>query len=408
MPPIPIRVGIVGLGLVSTAHLKGYRTHPRAEVAAVCDLDRDRAVRFAAEHGIGAGQPSAGVYTDYATMLAEADLDMVDIATPTYLHAPMTQQAAEAGLHVHCEKPFCRTVGEGLRACEAARRHGVILGVGETYVFLTSHRKARELIEAGEIGRPRQVRQRHGAWLERSTPRIPTGPADRTWRIDGARSGGGDYPWIFDHAVHFYASAEYFMLDTPIASVHAVAARQAQASEAAAGHGAPNGGRGAAHDPYRAAEVDIPIITWTYEDAACQGVWMRAERLNGTYDHYCGFSTVIIGESGMIEVLGEGGHNLMWEGRQVHLVLHRQGKESVAFRFDEGGDDVWQSDIAYYSQGHVNQVHALVDAILAGEKAPYAGEDGVRAVRCTLATIRSAREDRVVRVDEVGEGWRAY
>ena len=103
----------------------------------------------------------------------------------------------------------------------------------------------------------------------------------------------------------------------------------------------------------------------------------------------------------MIEVLGEGGHNLLWDGQQVHLVLHRDGKEPTCFRFDEGGDDVWQSDISYYSRGHINQVHHLIECILSDSIPRYGGADGVRAVRCTLATIRSARENRPVGVDEI-------
>ena len=387
-----VRVGMVGLGLVSAPHLKGYASHPGAEVVAVCDLEGDRARAFADQHGI------AQVFTSYDDMLERAGIDVVDIATPTFLHADMTRQAAEAGKHVHCEKPFCRSVGEGLAACEAARRHGVKVVVGETYVFISSHVKARALIEADEIGRPLQVRQRHGDWLEREVAAVYTGPADRNWRVDPEQSGGGDYPWIYDHAVHFFATAEYFMLDAPIAEVYAVTASTA---------GGPRQS-GAAHDPYAVAEVDIPIITWKHADADRQGVWMRAERLNGKFDYMRGFSTTVVGDKGMIEVLGEGGGELLWQGEQQHLVLHREGKEPVCFRFDEGGDDVWQSEICYYSQGHVHQVHHLLDCIAEGREPRYAGEDGVRAVQCTLATIRSAQEGRPVRVDEVEPGYTAY
>lgn len=387
-----VKTGMVGLGLVSMSHLKGYASHPQAELVAVCDLDRKRAEQFAEAHGI------AKVYTSYEEMLVKADINTVDIATPTFLHVPMTQRAAEAGKHVHCEKPFCRHVGEGLQACKAARRNGVKLVVGESYVFITSHVKARELIEAGEIGRPLQIRQRHGAWLARERAAVYTGPPDRSWRVDREKSGGGDYPWIYDHAVHFFATAEYLMLDRKIAQVYAVAAASGRAPKRS----------GAAHDPYATAEVDIPIITWKYHDVACQGVWMRAERLNGKYDYMRGFSTSIIGDKGMIEVLGEGGHNLLWEGQQQHLVLHREGKETICFRFDEGGDDIWQSDICYYSQGHINQVHHLIDCILQDTEPRYTGEDGVHAVRCTLATIRSAREGRPVSIDEIGPDYTAY
>lgn len=135
---------------------------------------------------------------------------------------------------------------------------------------------------------------------------------------------------------------------------------------------------------------------------------MRADPLNGKYDYMHGLSTTVVGETGMIEVLGEGGRNLLWEGRQQHLILHREGQETVCYRFDEGDDQVWDSEISYYGQGHVNQVNHLLEAVLHDRPLRYGGEDGVRAVRCTLATIRSAQEGRPVRVAEVDESYTAY
>lgn len=94
---------------------------------------------------------------------------------------------------------------------------------------------------------------------------------------------------------------------------------------------------------------DIPIITWSYDDPACHGIWMRAEPLNGKHDPMYGFSVSVIGDKGMIEVLGEGGRGLNWQGKDVHLILHRRDRETQVFRFDEGGDDIWQSEVSYYS-----------------------------------------------------------
>ena len=108
---------------------------------------------------------------------------------------------------------------------------------------------------------------------------------------------------------------------------------------------------GASHDPYTSAEPDIPMLVWKHGDGRSQGAWTRAERLNGRYDYMRGFSSTIVGERGMIEVLGEGGGGLVWNSEPQHLLLHREGKETVAFRFDEGPDDVWESEICYYSQG---------------------------------------------------------
>lgn len=269
-------------------------------MVAVCDLNEKAARAFASQHRV------PQVYTSYTEMLEKAGIDLVDIGTPTFLHAPMALEAGRACKHLHCEKPFCRNVGEGLEVCLEVEGRGLKLLVGETYVFLASHLKARALIEAGQIGRPLQIRQRHGAWLERPQAQVYSGPAERNWRIDPAKSGGGAYPWIFDHAVHFFATAEYLIPGGRIAQVFSVPARKAQAPKQ----------RGAAHDPYTTAELDIPLITWSYKDPACQGVWMRAERLSGKYDFMRGFSTCVVGEKGMIEVLGEGGGNLWWEGQQ--------------------------------------------------------------------------------------------
>ena len=58
---------------------------------------------------------------------------------------------------------------------------------------------------------------------------------------------------------------------------------------------------------------------------------MRADPLNGKYDTMHGLSTTVVGETGMIEVLGEGGHNLLWEGSQQHLILHRAGRGDCLF-----------------------------------------------------------------------------
>ena len=387
-----IGVGIVGLGLAAAAHLKGYAAHPQARVVALCDTDGGRCRRLARAHGV------AGVHTDYEELLAREDVDLVDIATPTFLHAPMCLAALEAGKHVLCEKPFCAGVREGEAAAARARERGLALAVDETYVFHTSHMKARELIEAGAIGRPLQIRHRHGAWLRRARPAIDTGPRERGWRLDARRSGGGAWPWFFDHAVHFFAAAEYFALDDPIAEVHALVSADPRAA----------GRAGAAHDPYAAPTVDIPVVVFRFADPARHGVWTRAERLNGKYDAMRGFSTCIHGDEGMIEVLGEGAAGLSWRGEDRHLLLYREGKETQAFRFDEGGDDVWESEISYYSHGHANCLAETVDAILEGRAPRYGGADGVRAVRCALAAIRSAETGLPATVASVPADYTAF
>ena len=244
-------------------------------------------------------------------------------------------------------------MGEGKQLEKLARSRSVQLLVGETYVFISAHRKARQLIEDGAIGSPRQIRQRHGDWLERVPARIDTGPADRSWRLDGALLLEGPVSMDFRSCRALFATAEYLRRG----SYRAGFCPARRGSE-----GSVQGG--ARHDPYAESGVDVPIITWQHASGRCQGIWTRSERLNGQYDYRRGFSTTISGEKGMIEVLGEGGACLDWAGQPVHLVLHRAGMPSETFRFDEGGDDVWDSEIAYYSRGHEGQIHHLIDSVL--------------------------------------------
>ncbi len=216
-----VRVGLVGLGLVSSAHIKGYVSHPLAEVIAVCDLDESQVQAVARKFDI------PRCYTSYDEMLRDTDINTIDVTTPTYLHRPMAVAAARAGKHIHCEKPLALTLAEGEQMCSEAEKHHVALAVDETYVFMATVMKARRLIDAGEIGKPRQIRQRFGAWLDR--PGVLRAVHDgRTnseqWRADSGKAGGNGFPWQFDHNIHFFATAQYLMNDSPVEKVYSVKA----------------------------------------------------------------------------------------------------------------------------------------------------------------------------------------
>ena len=96
-----IRVGLIGAGFMGTMHSSVYSFLPNVKVAAVCDLDREKAEKIAQQQG-------AKVYTDPDALLADSSLklDLVDICLPTFLHAEYACKAAASGLNVLCEKPF--------------------------------------------------------------------------------------------------------------------------------------------------------------------------------------------------------------------------------------------------------------------------------------------------------------
>jgi predicted dehydrogenase len=101
-----VRVGLVGCGFVAELHMYAYRRvyGVDAEVTAVAARG-DHVRDFAAKHGIRT------TYRDYRELIADREIDVVDICTPPALHAAMIVAAVEAGKHVICEKPFAGYFG---------------------------------------------------------------------------------------------------------------------------------------------------------------------------------------------------------------------------------------------------------------------------------------------------------
>ncbi|MCE2472372.1 MAG: Gfo/Idh/MocA family oxidoreductase, partial [Anaerolineae bacterium] len=102
-----VSVGVVGASWWADAmHLPALDSHPRARTVAICGRNRDNAQKMADTWGI------PQVYTDYAEMIEDADLDAIVISTPNNSHYPITMKAFERGLHVLCEKPIAMTYAQ--------------------------------------------------------------------------------------------------------------------------------------------------------------------------------------------------------------------------------------------------------------------------------------------------------
>lgn len=113
--------GIIGAGLIGKVHAQALRSLPNAKLVAVCDSVPGRAAALAAEDG-------AKAYTDYEEMLAQPEIDVVTIATPSGLHLEPTVAAARAGKHVLSEKPMEISLSRIDIMIEAHRKSGTRLG----------------------------------------------------------------------------------------------------------------------------------------------------------------------------------------------------------------------------------------------------------------------------------------
>ncbi len=184
-----LKVGVIGTGGISPAHLRGYLAYPDdCEIVALCDIVPRKAEARREEFGLAA----ARVYDDAAAMLAAEDLDLVSVATTPDTHAPVTIQALEGGVHVLVEKPMAPSLEECDAMIAAARASGRLLGSVAQNRFRDDMATLKEVLDSGLIG-PISHAQITSAW-SRSLPYY-----DLWWRGTWASEGGG---CTLSHAIH--------------------------------------------------------------------------------------------------------------------------------------------------------------------------------------------------------------
>ena len=140
------RFGIIGCGRISKIHVAVISELNGAELSAVCDIVRERAEVYAQKL-------KCEVYTDYREMLKRKDIDVINICTPTYLHADMAVDAAKAGKHVVTEKPMAVTLADADRMIEACKKNGVKLFVVKQNRYNPPIIKLKEALDAGQFGK---------------------------------------------------------------------------------------------------------------------------------------------------------------------------------------------------------------------------------------------------------------
>ena len=152
-----LRVGIVGLGRLGRRHAENLAQRvPRAELVAACSPVDDELTWARDSLGV------ARTYSDYAALLADANVDAVFLVTPTSLHAEQIIQALQAGKHVFCEKPLSLDLADCACVSGEAAKHPqlkVMIGYGRR--FDPSYRDAHEKIRSGAIGTPFLVRSQN-------------------------------------------------------------------------------------------------------------------------------------------------------------------------------------------------------------------------------------------------------
>jgi predicted dehydrogenase len=172
----PLKVGVIGVGGIAGTHFPGWKESPDAELYAFADVVPE------VLRSVGDKQGVERLYDRPEELIADPEVDIVDICTPNNYHAPLAVAALDAGKHVLCEKPLAPTP-DAVREMIAARdRSGKLLMTAQHFRFQGSARALKEEIDTGAIGEIYHAR----SWMLRRSL-APTRPGF----ISKRHSGGG-------------------------------------------------------------------------------------------------------------------------------------------------------------------------------------------------------------------------
>lgn len=200
-----IKIGILGMGFMGRGHFGRYATIPGAKVTAVADVEPERRrgeLQVQGNIDLGLGKlDMSGVQAFAAAeeLIAQADVDVVDVCLPTYLHSRYSVAALQAGKHVFCEKPMALSLAEADAMLEAAEQTGRLLMIGHCIRFWPEFLYLKELVDNQTLGKLLSLRM----------SRLGTGPlwSWDGWMLDAARSGGA----VLDLHIHDVDFVHYML-----------------------------------------------------------------------------------------------------------------------------------------------------------------------------------------------------
>lgn len=195
----PLGIGIIGLGRSGfKIHLQGLKGHPLCRIVAVADREAERVNESIQLTGCRG-------YKDHRDLLADPEVEVVVVATPTHLHGPLAIEAVVAGKHVVVEKLMATSVAEADQMMEAARRHGRVLTVFHNGRLAGDFVEVKKVMESGRLGRIAMIKLGR-YWFSRR----------RDWQTLKKYGGGvlnvhGAH--VLDQALQLVPGAEVIMAD---------------------------------------------------------------------------------------------------------------------------------------------------------------------------------------------------
>lgn len=342
-----LKFAIVGCGGISATHARCLAELSEAELVAVCDIIPERAQALAEAFSNGT---AISTYTDYNEMFKRPDIDVVQVTTPSGLHADIGIAAARAGKHVIVEKPIDVTLEKADALIRACREAGVKLSTISQHRFDPAIKALRAAVDAGKLGRL-HFGGSHTKWY-RAQAYYDSGDWRGTWALDG---GGA----LINQSIHYVDLLQYIM--GPADEIHGYTGTMT-------------------HE--RIEVEDLAVASIKFKSGAL-GL------LEGTTSAYPGFCA-------RLDIYGSEG-SVIIENDSIKEWHLRSGDtcpvepEPTGFIGGTSSHDIWH-------HAHRTQIADVIQAIKQDRPPLVTGEAGRRALEIVLAVYESARTGKTVKL----------
>jgi UDP-N-acetyl-2-amino-2-deoxyglucuronate dehydrogenase len=340
-----IGFAIVGCGNIAPFHADALDKIPNAKLVAICDK-----MAYNTEHLTQ--KFNATPYTDYAEMLKQDDIDVVNICLPSSLHEPFAIQAAEAGKHIIVEKPLDITLEKCDAIIAACESNNVKLAVIFPSRFKESAIVVKQAIEAGRFGKI-TLADAHVKWY-RDQEYYDAGGWRGTWKYDG---GGA----LMNQSIHYIDLLQSFM--GPIESVYA-------------------------HCETLARDIEV-------EDTAVATLKFK----NGALGVIEGATSIYPGLDVRIGIHGTDGSAVL-DGETLDVWEFKDANPEdiiLKAKLQKTGSSGAKDPTAFMdSKGHQLQFEDMIEAIQLGRDPEVSGYEGRKSVEIISAIYQSSKEGKPI------------
>lgn len=333
-----MKFAIIGCGRIAHRHAEEIVNNPKAELVSVCDIVPERTKEFARRYS------AREQYLDYRELLEKSNVDVVNICTPSGLHAEMGIAAALAGKHVIVEKPMVMTLEDADALIETCERHNVLLAVCHQNRFNPAVQRLRRAVEAGMFGQLTHA----SAVVRWFRPQEYYDQAE--WRGTWAMDGG----CLMNQSIHNIDLLLWMM--GPVSSVFGYTTTRLRRIEA--------------------EDVGVAVLRFA------SGALGVIEAATTVYPQNLEETLNIFGERGTV-VLG---------GIAVNKVEVWRIEEDFETDAEGSGEEV----ASVYGYGHGALIRDFIDSVAGGRKPYIDGCEGRKAVEVVLAIYESSRTGKEV------------